>query len=362
MIESGTLERRERLLVLKQQSPVSSRGSDVMLQVRTALSQGDQPNEILHHFFQDCGGDPSYQLAVTNGETKEVEIFPIDRPFLLLGRSADCSLVMKHWDISYRHCYLQLLGGRILCVDLDSRSGTLWNNERRRSGWLVPGKEVLLGRHSIRLVKGMKGAATSGDDSEISVTELLRSSQEPFPKASLELLSQNSHSRTGKFLILKPGVTLVGRSRVAQVRLKHDSVSLVHSSLVLTQNGLWAVDLLGRGGTLVNGESVEYARLQKGDVVTIGAFHMLVDYGVMNLVSPTMRKKLRDHALSNEDSSFFSLSGGDTSVLNDDTRTPIRPDVEIPRPPEEEFPENGDNSASRWSDLIEALKSGGFGE
>lgn len=362
MIGSRTPGRQRRMLVLQSSSNDHSVGPKRMTEA-SLVTSANCSHPILDQFFRDCGGNSSYQLAVTNGESKEMEILPLSRPFRLVGRSTDCDIVLKHWDVSYRHCYLQMLGGRVLCVDLDSRSGVRWNEERRKSGWLMPGKEVFLGQHSLRLVKGTNGSRHH-DDADVSIRDVLKTDSGSFPKASLELLSLNSRSRTGKLMVLKPGVTLVGRSRHAQVRLKHDSVSQIHTSLVLTQTGLWAVDLLGRNGTLVNGQSIEFARLQRGDELAIGEFHMVVEFSLSTPPASGVRQVLRHSASTNGDS---SLLGADSSVLSGvnhfDPSNQSSSSSNISPAAANSATEEGENDASgsRWTGIIDALKSGGFG-
>lgn len=202
--------------------------------------------DVTSQFFENCGGNPGFQLSCLNVETKEVEFIPLEKPCVLMGRAKDCDVKLKQRDISYRHVYLQLINQRLLVVDLGSRVGTHWDGSRRRSGWLLPGREIEVGVFKIRLVKWNNSVekTASQSDSDVDIKSVLESDSIPFPQSSLELLSARSQSRTGRILVLKPGVTLIGRSRVAQLRLKHQSVSHVHSSLVLTREGLWVVDLM----------------------------------------------------------------------------------------------------------------------
>ncbi|MEZ6067949.1 MAG: FHA domain-containing protein [Planctomycetaceae bacterium] len=57
-----------------------------------------------------------------------------------------------------------------------------------------------------------------------------------------------------------------------------ETVSKVHCSLVLLPSGLWVVDLLGKGGTLVNDEPVRHRRLKEGDELHVGRYRMQVHY------------------------------------------------------------------------------------
>src|SRR5262249_60931750 len=65
-------------------------------------------------------------------------------------------------------------------------------------------------------------------------------------------------------------LVLMGRARICKVRLPGSEISKIHCSLVRTPQGIWVVDLFGRGGLRVNGEPVRCARLEYGDVLRVG--------------------------------------------------------------------------------------------
>jgi predicted component of type VI protein secretion system len=71
---------------------------------------------------------------------------------------------------------------------------------------------------------------------------------------------------------IKVPLVLIGKAPQCQVRLRDAAVSRFHCALVLTPDGLWAVDLLGRGGVLVNGSVARVARLDDGDELRLGGF------------------------------------------------------------------------------------------
>ncbi|MBD3672923.1 MAG: FHA domain-containing protein [Planctomycetaceae bacterium] len=351
--------------------------------------------EVTSQFFDNCGGDPKFQLSCLNIETKELEFFPLEQPYVLLGRAKKCEINLQQGEIGYRHVYLQLLNHRLLVVDLGTRSGTLWDGTPRRSGWLLPGREIQIGNYRIRLVKWKNSAQAAkdhseGTDSDVTMESVLKTDSESFPHASLELLDARDHSPTGRILVLKPGVTLIGRSRVAQLRLKHESVSHVHSSLVLTQGGLWVVDLLGRDGTLINGEPIKYSRLQAGDHVQVGQFHLRVETEMMKLHTdiiqiPWSEQDLDGSLRQYEDSGIYPsdstiIQKGNRETPEEFAQPATQQPVTQPQPPvpseqpvaATEKPENENDEeasviqdgedTSRWAEIIEALKSGGFGE
>ena len=71
-------------------------------------------------------------------------------------------------------------------------------------------------------------------------------------------------------------LALVGRSSACHVRLVDGAVSAYQAALVRTPEGPWVVDLLGRGGTLVNGVAARFARLRDGDELQFGPYRLRV--------------------------------------------------------------------------------------
>jgi predicted component of type VI protein secretion system len=67
-------------------------------------------------------------------------------------------------------------------------------------------------------------------------------------------------------------LTLVGRSPACALRLSDRSVSPFHCSLLRTADGLWVVDLLGKGGVWVNGRPMRWARLEDEARVHLGSY------------------------------------------------------------------------------------------
>jgi hypothetical protein len=73
-------------------------------------------------------------------------------------------------------------------------------------------------------------------------------------------------------------LTLMGQAPICKLRLISSTVSRFHGSLLRTEHGLWVIDLLRRGGILVGGRSVPWARLDDGDQFQVGKFSMRVRY------------------------------------------------------------------------------------
>jgi hypothetical protein len=137
-------DRKRRLLVLRNQSapmllePVPQPGSSCKV-ARHELT----PESV--DFSRACGAGRSVEIAVNPFDDADGTSFELQRPFVLVGRSVQCDLRLLHPEVSFRHAYLQVVGGRLMCVDLASRTGVHWEGGARPFGWLEPSEEVSVG-------------------------------------------------------------------------------------------------------------------------------------------------------------------------------------------------------------------------
>lgn len=223
---------------------------------------------LTNQFFAACGGRQPRQLVVSsNGSGTSTYIF--QRPYLIIGSAPNCHVYLERPEVSYRHAYVQMIAGRVCCLDLASRSGTYKQSVRRRGIWLEPGQEFSIGSSTFRL--------TAEAESETEA-DVLASPNLVFPDVSLSFVNSRDFAEKHKSWHVSRDLTLVGWSRRCKVQLLDDTVSRVHASLLLTPLGLWVVDLLGKGGVRVNGEHVAFRLLAHGDELAIGRFRFEVVY------------------------------------------------------------------------------------
>jgi len=198
-------------------------------------------------------------------------------PFVIVGRDPRCDLVLNDPDVSKRHALIQVFGGRVFFVDLQSRRGLIPEGEAlpRVHGWLEPGQGLRVGPYQLRFA-GL-AVCQSGSPPRADLTAPLDSvTAASLPHAALEL-----PIRSGLHPPLWPlecGLSLVGRDESCQLVLSDDSISKYHASLVRTAAGAWVVDLLAREGVLVNGTRVRWAWLDEGDTLRLGRFSFIVRY------------------------------------------------------------------------------------
>ncbi len=85
--------------------------------------------------------------------------------------------------------------------------------------------------------------------------------------------------RAGLTYILGEGETVAGRSDDVEIFLGDVTVSRHHARFIVDEDGLQVEDLRSTNGTYVNAERQDAARLQPGDEVIIGKFHLVVAGG-----------------------------------------------------------------------------------
>lgn len=85
--------------------------------------------------------------------------------------------------------------------------------------------------------------------------------------------------RAGLTYVLGEGETLAGRSDDVEIFLGDVTVSRHHARFTVDEVGLHVEDLRSTNGTYINADRQDSARLQPGDEVIIGKFHLVVAGG-----------------------------------------------------------------------------------
>jgi pSer/pThr/pTyr-binding forkhead associated (FHA) protein len=235
---------------------------------RTCSGEGMVSEHLRDSFLSACGASgPLWLDAESPGGADRRWI--LSRPFAVVGRDPGADLILDHAQVSRRHAYLQVIAGRVFCVDLGSRTGVAWEGRPRRSGWVDRQQRVRIGPFQIRA-----GGSAGPADLEDPLTA--RSLEDPpLPAVTLEFPQSPERPpwRLGQVL------TLVGRSPECRLTLVDTAVSRYHFSLLRTPMGLWVVDLLGKGGILVNGQRLRWGRLDHGDQLQVGHFLIRIRCG-----------------------------------------------------------------------------------
>src|SRR5207244_1704674 len=81
--------------------------------------------------------------------------------FVIIGRCQESDLALDDSHVSFRHLYLQLVGGRWQFVNLSGVAGSPGENERGTSGWFDAGDELTAGPYAFEHVAAECEAPTT---------------------------------------------------------------------------------------------------------------------------------------------------------------------------------------------------------
>ncbi len=300
-------------------------------------------------FADACGLAGPFLVGVEEPGASTPSWRLLERPFAVIGRDPGSDIFLGDPAVGPRQAYLQVVAGRTFCVDLQGRTGTLWDGEPGLWGWLDPGPGIRVGGCRIlakRPEPGLEGEGT-GVPSPALPAPVSRAFEQPgLPGVTLEILGRASGGATWR---ASRSLILVGRSPSCKIRLLGDDVAEIHASLLRTPAGLFAVDLLGPGGILVNDLPVRSARLDDGDILAIGPHRILVrtDLPGSRLALAPGRALQVDRPPAAGPAALGTRDGADDLVAGSTLRAML-----------EEFAEAQDRSASRFqAGLVAILQS-----
>jgi anti-anti-sigma factor len=212
------------------------------------------------------------RLLVSGRELGERRLIELSQSFAVVGRSSDADVVLANSKVSFRHAYLQVLDGQVFCVDLGSKTGIYWGEERRYCGWISSGQVVHIGPYTlqVRVDTPVAGFGTQDDGLPNPLAGGFGSTA-TFAQYMLEFFD-DSHPEAVRSIDRR--ITLVGRHPSCAVQLDHRSVSRVHCALVLATDGLWLVDLLGKDGTHLDGKKTRFGLVEIGSELAVGVYLM----------------------------------------------------------------------------------------
>jgi|GEM_PF-6618548 len=232
----------------------------------------------VERFLHACGWTGPVRLTVE--DLAGVPLGPtlaLDQPFIVVGRRETADVTLDHPEFSRNHLYLQVIAGRVFCIDLFSRTGTFWGNERRSWGWIEPGAAVRIG--NVRLRPSNHPFDTRSGEAESTALPISRSfGSQGCEDVVLELMSAETSPNPAWWI--NRAIFLIGRSPACKLHLPDSSCAKIHASLVRTPLGVWLVDMRSSTGTWLNGEPVKCVRIGNGDEITIGPYCLKVHAGI----------------------------------------------------------------------------------
>ncbi len=222
----------------------------------------------LEALWRAAGAIGPLRIGVKDSGPEDVRVIPY--PFASIGRDPRCDVVLEDESVSRRHALMLVIEGRIFAIDLASREGTLWGDDARQSGWIEGTRGVGIGRFRVcPQPVAPTDLATAGEPPTGNPLGTWPNSRKRGASMLLEVLSPQTKKTRWR---INRMVTLIGRAPECKMRLMDPSVSSAHCVLVCTPMGLWAIDLLGREGILVNDQKTRFARIADNDDLRVGRF------------------------------------------------------------------------------------------
>ncbi len=207
---------------------------------------------------KEPAGQEGVLLVITPGG--KVVDYPLSRfgkSRIRIGRDADNEIVLDSRMVSHHHGLLTLSGQRLLYQDLGSSNGTSVDILRNK-------KYLKNSTAQIQLKDGM--VLNIGGVGKADAVYLLYSLC--LPTEAWKSISINRKRLS------------MGRGSSNDITLAHPAVSRVQAAIEPAGEGYDLVDLSGRGGTLLNGQSVRgKVRLKECDIIQILAFQMIYMQG-----------------------------------------------------------------------------------
>jgi pSer/pThr/pTyr-binding forkhead associated (FHA) protein len=221
---------------------------------------------LIARFADACGAIAPLDLRVDLAGGSVLAEGSVAQPFTLVGRDDACDVTLSDPEINPRHAWLQVVGGRVFAADLGSRTGLVWPSGARGPGWLDAGKPARIGPFLLRLRTPVTDQPSQypPDYNPLASDSTIKD----LPGVALEF--KNGRRAKDRWQVNRL-LTLIGRAADCKIHLTADDISPYHCGLVSTPNGLWVVDLSGRG-VVVNGERMRVAPLPHGAELWVGRF------------------------------------------------------------------------------------------
>ncbi|WP_197444171.1 FHA domain-containing protein [Maioricimonas rarisocia] len=221
------------------------------------------------------GADRPLRFALQGPEGGPPDYIELDRPYALVGRSPQCDIRIDGPGIGFRHAYIQVYARRVWCVDLFSPGGVSWDGPPTH-GWLSPQHKLQIGNHTLQLFDdGWMFDGSFPAPTDLKPHEMTQPEFGGFPRVDLELLNKPFE---GQAWPINRILTLLGRDERCRITCADREISRVHCGLLMLPSGLWAIDMLGRGGTTINGRQRDCMLVGNGHELGIGPYRIRAVY------------------------------------------------------------------------------------
>ncbi len=240
---------------------------------------------------------PARLVVLKTGAT-----FSIPARKTVIGRDTECDVVIPDVGVSRRHASITPVPGGYLLTD-ESSNGTLVNGSRVAGTRILDHGDVLrLHDEEIRFeIEGHAGGEPTPEASRaataildmsslrsVMASEAARNASRKSPTASLEI---GRGAFAGASFHIERPVCSIGRGEQSDVRLRDDSVSTAHATLLRKGDTWYVVDLRSVNGTFVDSYRVAGEReLPTGATLRVGAVEMIFRSFIAGVEAPPVVK------------------------------------------------------------------------
>ena len=275
-----------------------------------------------------------FELVISSLDEERVVPLEVGRNYLL-GRSAECEIVLDAVGVADIHARLDVTSGGCQITDLNRRSRTRMNGQLLEPQQAIPflsTNEVQIGLFSLH-VRGQGEGITTAVDETLKTTAVgpLKANERLYYQVTVTTLESTYMEQ----FLLRPGATVVGRGDTADIQLNSPRLRLAHARFEVSDEGVLLYSLHPRNRILVNGTPIEAAQptlLKVGDVLEMDWFTLtLGQVAVQEEEWPELDRGAEESAEGDVDEGIMSLHAGWTAQPGG------RGSGEPPLPPMPEF-------------------------
>ncbi len=341
MRDAKSADRRRRLRLirdLEQRSATRYRSAVAALTVAADTETARWNTEQLRQeLLVDCQARLSDRFEIDIPGAAPIEI-RTDRPYIVIGSDPVCDLHLDHEEINPFHSLLHWIDGHLFCCDIAPQTSLFPNRNSSSNGRWIGDQPIPIGPYQLRRV----------DEELVELPEYspldrsLRLASE-YPLLALQF---DGVEQSDNVWPINRVLTLIGRGPQCKLRLSDKSIAYVQACLLRTSNGCWLIDLVNDASIGVNGQAIQIAPVDVGDVLQLGNFRVEVVTmaipSVVPIVKTTTTKPLppirfdrmpasKSQPTVNQNQSHSVAAATATCVLT----TPPKPKVPVlPKPKE----------------------------
>ena len=189
---------------------------------------------------------------------------------LILGRGQKCDIHISDIKASREHAILSEVGGRYILEDLNSRNGTLVNNQSISKVTLLDGDEINIGKARILFKMDLSQETPSENEGTMDLETTQMGIANISGDSAVKEISLKLTNGPQKGIIIPLGKKLlIGRTK-CDLNINDSKVSRNHATIEQDGSGYRFTDLKSTNGSEINDKPAKTKVLLPGDMIKIG--------------------------------------------------------------------------------------------